>query len=397
MTVTADDGSTSLEPAFEGCSCLPIWWEHHIRQLNLIRADIRNKEDQMQQLIRLHEALKQLLIRHREIFKAELNGELYWLRQEYARADTVKKLKNHDLHLTLKRLKGIAGRGKNTMGNGPGYFQVDKDDLWVDPDFYEYQACCRSDAMSGEKSVPRHTSSSSDELAPAGLTVPASELLAERAALDGGLKEEDERSVDSESTLEDTHPSQVISLNEVASRFNDMLARAKMLMVQWRKDDDTRTGKFTALYSQPRTADCCCSLEHRLYNAYRGLETNPTRGYLDFSTEKLRSDIWLEQQRAVTADRKSETDGVLHEIREHIAAQIFDLEIVQGPRGRRKALFSYLTRYEQRDDLQLPSTENHTSASLTLNLLAKTDSMLRRWGIEDATRRKRFDDIMQKR
>ncbi|KAL8721039.1 MAG: hypothetical protein Q9181_007790 [Wetmoreana brouardii] len=397
VTVTADDGSTRLEPTFQGCSCLPIWYDHHQRQLDFVGADLKDKKDRIEQLVRLQEGLKQLLIRNREIFKAELNGEVYWLRQEYARSDTLKKLKNRDLYLTFKRRGGIAGRGKNTMSNDPGFFQVDKEDLWVDPEFYEYQACCYRDAASGEKSDPRFTGSSSDGLAPAGLTFATSELLTERAALDGELKEEEEGSVDSESTLEDSQPSQFIGLNEVANRFNGMLMRAKTLMLQWQREDVIRMAKFTALYSQPRTAGCCCPPEHRLYHAYLGLETNPTWGYLNLSAEKLRSGIRLEQQRAVTADRKSEIEGVLHEIREHIAAQLSDLKIVQGSEGRRQALFAYLKRYEQRDDLRLASEDNHVSAGLTSNLLAKTDSMLRRWAMEDATRRKHFDNMLRKR
>lgn len=167
-------------------------------------------------------------------------------------------------------------------------------------------------------------------------------------------------------------------------------------MRQWDEEDAARMSRITAAHPQPFQGECCCTPEHRLFHTALNFGFHQVSAESSLRAEVFKSDLWREQQLAVTADRDFEVNRLLHEINEHTADQICDLETTLGTEGKGEALVAYLKRYQQRDDLQVRGRKTHPSAALTSKLLAKTDAMLQRWTHENATRKQRFDEMLRK-
>lgn len=224
LKITADDGSPFLEPTFQDCTCLPVWHNHHQRQLDLIKADLKNAEDQVSQLGTLQKGLQVLLVRHREISKAELKGEQYWLRQDYARTDTVRKLTNHDLQKKAERLARAANQTKRTEGGKVvegekvEFLEVDQDDLWIDLEDYGYLPCLLDNSTSEEtsdgKTVEIHRKKA--------IATPASREYSGMVKSEGAIDIKDSAEDQAAVSIRLGH---VISIEEIFERFDDLRSR----------------------------------------------------------------------------------------------------------------------------------------------------------------------------
>ncbi|KAL8690949.1 MAG: hypothetical protein Q9218_003725 [Villophora microphyllina] len=331
----SEDGSIYLAPVFHGCTCQPAWREQHRRQL--IDADLRNKKCLGEQLSTVQHALQDMLARHREISKAQLNQEKYWLQQHYARMINARNEHNRELHKEADKVPKAANHAKTIKGKVSARdreesLQVDKENLWVDPEFYEdpFALSCAD----------------------------------------------------------------TISTEEVLDRFNDLKQRATAMMHAWDQEKASLTDLIVTAYPQPGSSDSWDIAEDRPYCAYTDFGFHLLREPPDTQAEVLRCDIWADQQQAATADRSSEISKLLQEISQHLIQQIADIEEVEGGEGRRRALISYLRRYEQQGETQLPE-KTPASAVGTWELVALARTMVRRWHCEDATRRNRFDMMVQ--
>ncbi|KAL8775159.1 MAG: hypothetical protein Q9194_003858, partial [Teloschistes cf. exilis] len=144
-----------------GCTCQPAWRKQHQRQL--VHAGHRNTERLTKEVITLSKALEDMLARHREIFKTDLNQEKYWLRQQYARMISARAQKNRKLHMDAEKEQRIVnGTGKKEGTQvGIEFMQVDRDDLWVDPEPSEFlvdedlDALANFEAINTEKVLSR--------------------------------------------------------------------------------------------------------------------------------------------------------------------------------------------------------------------------------------------------
>ncbi|KAL8756045.1 MAG: hypothetical protein Q9199_003219 [Rusavskia elegans] len=370
ITVINDDGTTYLEPNYRNCSCTPIWQEFHQRQLDLINADLKDLQMQTAQLTALENGVQQLLLRHRELAKEKLKKEQYWLRQDYARTDKIRWLHNLDVrkrnerrerNITLNRKRGSVAGNDGADPDWEKEIPVDAEDLYIDEDFYEFPFCFSGELSSELQCIPQADSSSQNDHVQDWQPV---------------LK----------TTLNSIRRGQYLTLEEVLDRFEDFKARAAVLINVWEDEDDTRASKIDAVYPWLKTqSSCACTAELKLYHIYR-IFGNP-QVYADLEAEMLKSDIRIEQRGKTTADRGLEIGSLLRSFDDHISSQVADLEAAFGAEGTRKALAAYLRRYDQEIDLRVQVQDGgHPSEALTLELLGRTDEMLERWAVEDASR-----------
>ncbi|KAI4247648.1 MAG: hypothetical protein L6R42_009559, partial [Xanthoria sp. 1 TBL-2021] len=353
ITVINDDGTTYLEPNFRNCSCTPIWQEFHQRQLDLINADLKDLQMQTAQLTALENGVQQLLLRHREFAKEKLKKEQYWLRQDYARTDKTRWLHNLDVrkrnerrerNITLNRKRGLVAGNDGADPDWEKEIPVDAEDLYIDEDFYEFPLCVSGELSSELQYIPQADSNSQND----NIQDPQPVL---------------------KTTLNSIRRGQYLTLDEVLDRFEDFKARAATLINGWEDEDDT----------------CASKIDAKLYHIYRNFG-NP-QVYADLEAEMLKSDIRIEQRRKTTADRGLEIGSLLRSFDDHISSQVADLEAAFGAEGTRKALAAYLRRYDQEIDLRVQVQDGgHPSEAITLKLLRRTDEMLERWAVEDASR-----------
>ncbi|KAL8671077.1 MAG: hypothetical protein Q9224_007639, partial [Gallowayella concinna] len=166
VTVTNDDdGTTYLEPSFINCRCSPVWYTHHQRQLDLVNANLRDVQKQMVQLTALEEGVQQMLIRHREFAKAEIRHEQWWLRQDYARTDEARRLKNVEVYYKqreserkgkmVKRERESTVESGETVQGGDEWVMVpvEEEELYFDDEVYEFPLCAFEDGGQGAPKI----------------------------------------------------------------------------------------------------------------------------------------------------------------------------------------------------------------------------------------------------
>ncbi|KAI4106609.1 MAG: hypothetical protein L6R37_002110 [Teloschistes peruensis] len=309
-----------------GCTCQPAWRKQHQRQL--VHTGHRNTERLTEEVITLSKALEDMLARHREIFKTDLNQEKYWLRQQYARMISSRAQKNRKLHMDAEKERRIVnGTGKKEGTQvGVEFMQVDRDDLWVDPEPSEF------------------------------------------------LVDED---LDALSNFE------AINTEKVLSRLEDLKRRAAAMMRDWAAEDAALANLMGARYPGPKPTD----------DRYSDFGAYLVGGGSAEKAEVLRCDVWADLQQAVVSDRITEISEVLLEIRQHFYKQMGEIEAAQGGEGRRRALFSYLKRYEDGLGLQYPE-RFPASADTTWIILAKAKAMIGGWEGKEVAIKRRFDDMV---
>ncbi|KAL8854293.1 MAG: hypothetical protein Q9221_001007 [Calogaya cf. arnoldii] len=361
ITVISDDGSTHLNPSFRNCSCTPAWHDFHQRQLNLINANLGDLQTRMAQLNALEEGVQQLLLRHRELAKEKLKKEQYWLRQDYARTDKIRWLRNLDVRkrnerrtrkITLNGKGPVAGKG-SMDSSWEQEIPIDADDLYIDEDFVEFPLCLSEEPSSELQCITQADSTSQIENA------------------------QDPHAV-LKTTLNGIRLGQYLTLDEILDRFEDLKSRAAILNSEWEDEDDKRASKIDAVYPVINHGSCACTAELKLYHKYQNIG-NP-QVYADLEAEMLQSDVQILQQLKTTADRGLEIESLLQSFDDHISSQIADLETAYGREGTRKGFIGYLRRYDPQIDLPV-QIENggHPSQARTVELLQKTDDMLERW------------------
>ncbi|KAL9577349.1 MAG: hypothetical protein Q9212_006418 [Teloschistes hypoglaucus] len=323
---TSANGDIHLEPMMHGCTCQPAWRKQHQRQL--VRAGHRNEERLTKEVITLSKALEDMLARHREIFKTDLNQEKYWLRQQYARMISAKAQKNRKLHMDAEKDRRIVkGTGeKEGTQDRIEFMQVDRDHHWVDPKLSEF------------------------------------------------LDDED---LDALANFE------AINTEKVLSRLEDLKRRAAATMRDWAAEDAGLVNLMGAGSPGPEPTD----------DRFSDFSTFPVGGGPDEKAEVLRCDMWANLRQAVVSDRILEISEVLLEIRRHLSKQMSETEAAQGGEGRRRALFSYLKRYEDGLDLQLPERVP-ASADTTWIILAKAKAMIEGWEGKEVATKGRFEDTV---
>ena len=391
-----DDGCASSKPTFQGCTCLERWHDHHTRQQQLVQADLENREAQTQQVARLEEGIQALVIRDREIQKAELRAEQYWLRQDYARIDNVRKLTNLDLQKKARRLERVA-KVKRRMGNEEmpdeqiKFLEVDVDDLWIDTDDYALPPSPANDASQGTFTLGGSLKNGGDDQQTAlpmlNKTTAALVPYSTNAMVKHG-KDNQETEYVSLGTI--------LTIDEIHARFADMRSRAMEIMDRWAQEDDARAVAFGNAQPQPADEDCACTAEHRLYHKCLDFGIGQMFAESELQAQLFRSDLWRKQEQTVTADRETEVSGILQEVEKHIASQILDLGTIASREGTRDALLAYLRRYEGREYHLLPSQTSLVSRTATSNLVAGTQALLEGWVRQNETRKKRFEEMLRR-
>ncbi|KAI4246500.1 MAG: hypothetical protein L6R40_001863 [Gallowayella cf. fulva] len=367
VTVINDDGTTYLEPSFVNCHCTHVWYGHHQRQLQLINAHLRDVQVQMAQLNALEGKLELLLLRHREFGKAEIRYEQYWLRQDYARTDQVRQLRNDAVGRRERMNRGkivkveraLTADSKETTQDyhTEVLVPVDAEDLGLDDEIYEFRLCASDDLASGGQHIPKIKDASSTQVKGEPQTV---------------LK----------TTIDDIRQGQYLTLEQVLERFEDFKTRAAALMAQWDDEDDARGRKLDAIYPQVNRANCVCTAEQKLY--HRCINVGNPQAYVELDAEIFRSDVQVKEQQAMTAARGFEIGELLRSLDDHMKSQMSDLVVALRGEGRRKALVTYLARYDH-VDLRV-ELGGYASEARTGELLQKTDGMLERWANEDTSR-----------
>ncbi|CAL8576919.1 hypothetical protein XPA_002781 [Xanthoria parietina] len=368
-----EDGTTSLEPQVSKCSCQPRWRQlHHQRQLDLITNHLQDLQTQTAQLAAFEKGVRQLLQRHRELAKGGLKKEQYWLRQDYAWTDQMKRWYNLDVReRNARRQRDIAlnGKGKSAVGDDgvlPDWekeIPVDGEDLYVDEDVYEFRLRVSGKPSSESQCTPEGTSGSQNDGPQTVLKI----------------------------TLHDIRKHDFLSLDEVLNRFEDFKARAAILRTQWQDEDDKLASKIHAVYPQLSIPSACaCTTELELYHRYQ--DSGSRRVHSDLEAERLKSDGRMDSQRMITAQRGREIELLLRSLDEHVGRQVADLEAVFGKEGTGKALVAYLARYDPEIDLGVKVEDGgYPSEALTVELLGRADEILERWAVEDVLRGK--DDV----
>ncbi|KAI4093203.1 MAG: hypothetical protein LQ344_003030 [Seirophora lacunosa] len=415
-TAVNDDNETYPQPTFIDCECGPHSYAHHQRQLDIVRFDLRHNEERAGQLRAVEEGVRWLLFRHREFYKAEIRQDQYWLRQDYARTNAVRELKNAQLlrkspdaaRLALdeigdldKALLEEATAPENQHSHPAGKFkllQVDSDDLFIDDEDYEYSACASSDwDFKGKGPETDQKLLNLGEQEPSSDAVRESSPDTVREASPDTVKDEPTASTPSimdlspaSSTPKLTGPVRVqlgrlITLSEVLSRFEDIKQKASTYSRDWDREDSRREETSASLHPKPRGAPCCCTDEHRIYNSLLDAAFDPLRQmHLEslLQVEIRKSELRRVLQENVTAERREEVDAILCAFDAHIEIQMIDLQTVQGAEGRLKALVEYLRRYDSRTELQEPEDLNRVSKAVTVDLLEQVDAIKERIGRE---------------
>ncbi|KAL8857270.1 MAG: hypothetical protein Q9178_006196 [Gyalolechia marmorata] len=350
VTVINDDETTYLEPSFRDCNCSPVWHDFHQRQLHLINTDLADRQVQRAQLTALEEGVRGLLLRHRELAKAEVRQEQYWLRQDYARTDEVRRLQN--VHIRNECRKRSTSDDSSAILDKGVEWPVDAEDLYIDEDVYEFRPCVSEQPTSLSKALSDSQTDTEKETSPEIKTTL--------------------------NTIRRDH-GQFLSLDEVLSRFEDFKKRAAALMDEWEDEDATRGSKIDAVYPWANhQRSCACTAEQKLYHRYQNFGS--TAAYADLEAAMFRSDRGMEEQRISTADKGVEIERMLRLFDDHVSSQIVDLEAAQGGDGRRKAFVRYLRRYDWQLDLQVDIRgDSYASGARTSELLRETDTMLERW------------------
>ncbi|KAL8912454.1 MAG: hypothetical protein Q9171_002547 [Xanthocarpia ochracea] len=256
VTIIKDDGTTYLEPSFRDCNCGLVWHDFHQRQLHLINIDLADRQVQIAQLTALEEGVQGLLLRHRELAKAEVRQEQYWLRQDYARTNEVRWLQN--VHVRKERGKRSTSDGFGAVLDEGVEWPVDAEDLYIDEDVYEFRRCV------------------SDQ--PTTLS---------KASSDSHTDAEKERSPEIKTSLSTIRRGQYLSLDEVLKRFEDFKKRVAALIDEWEDEDATRGGKIDAVYPWANQRSCACTAEQRLFHKHQDFGSTPV--YADLEAETSRS------------------------------------------------------------------------------------------------------------
>ncbi|KAL9597785.1 MAG: hypothetical protein Q9219_004912 [cf. Caloplaca sp. 3 TL-2023] len=353
-----------------------------IRQTNIIRFDLEDKDLRIRYLKELENGIQLLLLRHREIFKVEIKQDQYWLRQDYARTNLDREKKNLEVlqrdpnaaKIPWDKIFTPSGTAIAEAHNSPYNSQlshVEMDDLWIDDNGYEYNEIS-TDMVA---STPQRSLSRNGQ--------PESSLI--------GLKG------NSSLTVRKIGLDTIISIKEVHSRFEDIKRKATAYIDQWKKDDSHRAKKIAVLYPQ-KLRTYYCTPEHHLYHAHLSTFASlkeQLRLESILLTEIRKADVRMEIQQMMTAARQNEVDSFLQAIEQHVLAQIADVSAAQGTQGRTEALIYYLRRYDGRDDIRAPEQWDRVSGATTLELLGKADDMLRRWREEDKHLGKRVEDMVK--
>ncbi|KAL9011576.1 MAG: hypothetical protein Q9173_003592, partial [Seirophora scorigena] len=408
VTAVKADNETYPQPSFIDCECGPQSYAHHQRQLDIVRFDLRHKEERARQLRAVEEGVRWLLLRHREFYKAEIRHDQYWLRQDYARTNAVRELRNARV---LRRSSDVAKLALDEIGDldktlleeatapenhhsHPAskfkLLQVDSDDLFIDDEDYEYSACASS-GWDFKGKGPE----TDQKLLNLGEQEPSSDAV--REASPDTVKDETTASTPSikdlspaSSTPKLTAPIKIqlgrlIALSEVLSRFEDIKQKASTYSRDWDREDSLREETSASLHPKPGGAKCCCTDEHRLYNSLLDAAFDPL-GQMDIESllqvEIRKSELRRVMQENVKAERREEVDSILCAFDAHIENQMLDLQTVLGAEGRLKALVEYLRRYDSRTDLQEPEDLNRVSKAVTVELLEQVGAMLERIGRE---------------
>ncbi|KAL8970051.1 MAG: hypothetical protein Q9183_001702 [Haloplaca sp. 2 TL-2023] len=391
-----DDGSISSKPTFQDCTCLEMWHDHHMRQLRLVQADLDNKEAQTQQLARLEQGIRALVVRDREIQKTELRAEQYWLRQDYARIDNVRKLTNLDLQMKARRLER-ANKVKRRTGNGEmsveqiRFLEVDEDDLWIDTDDYALPPSPAEDPSQGTLTIGGPLKHVGDDQWTAS---PMSERTT-AALVPYSTNEMVEHGNDTQKT-EYVSLGTILTIDEIHARFADMQSRAAEIMDRWAQEDAVLAVAFTNAQLPPANEVCACTPEHRLYHKCLDFGIGQMFPESELHAQVFRSNLWMKQEQTVTADREAQVSGILREVEKHIASQMSDLGTIGSREGTRDALLAYLRRYEGREYDQLPCQTALVSSTATSNLVAGTKALLEGWVRQDGTREKRFKEMLRR-
>ncbi|KAL8962366.1 MAG: hypothetical protein Q9193_001208 [Seirophora villosa] len=423
-TAVNDDNETYPQPTFIDCECGPHSYAHHQRQLDIVRLDLRHNEERARQLREVEEGVGLLLLRHREFYKAEIRQDQYWLRQDYAREKAVRELRNAQVlrkgpdaaKLALDEIGNLdealleeATAPENQHSHPASKFKllkIDRDDLFIDEEDYEYSACASSDW-----DFKGNSPETDQKLLNLGEQEPSSDAVREsspdtvREASPGTVKEASPDTVKDEPTastpsIMDLSPAssipkltgpvkvrlrRLITLSEVLSRFEDIKQKASTYSRDWDREDSLREETSASLNPKPGGAKCCCTNEHRLYNSLLDAAFDPLRQmHIEslLQVEIRKSEFRRVLQGNVTAERREEVDAILRAFDAHIETQMLDLQAVQGAEGRLKALVEYLRRYDSRTDLQEPEELNSVSKAMTVELLEQVSAMMERIGRE---------------
>lgn len=229
----------------------------------------------------------------------------------------------------MRRMAGSIGASQGMIGthDSQDFLQVDRDDLWVDAEYYEFLIDEDLDALPNVKAI---------------------------------------------------------TPQEVLRRFNDLERRATAIVRDWEAEDATLAKLISTAYPQPGPTDC----------RYSDFSTYLVAGSSEEErTEVLRCDMWANLQQAVVTDRSVEMRELLLEIKQHLSKQMGEIDAAQGVQGRRRALLSYLTRYEDGQDLQL-AERVPASADTTWMILAKAEVMIEGWEAKDVATKRRFDEMV---
>ncbi|KAL8819524.1 MAG: hypothetical protein Q9223_002065 [Gallowayella weberi] len=332
----------------------------------------------MVQLTTLEEGVEQLLIQHREFAKAEIRHEQWWLREDYARTNEARRLKNIEVYHRQKERVRKGGMVRQERGSkiesdetvqGDEWMlvPVEKEDLYPGDEVYEFPLL---DFENGGKGASKVKDDSSNH------------------------KENEETKGELKATFDHLLQGRCLTLEDVLDRFEDLRFRAATLMAQWEDEDAARRSKIGAIYPLLNRDSCVCTAEHKLY--HKCLTFGSPQVHANLEAEVLKSDVWAGQQQAVTADRGSEIQELLRSFDGHLKGQISELSAALGGEGIRKALVKYLRRYDQQINLPIQEEGSYPSEALTLDLVRKADDMLQRWAAEDASRSVRFADICRK-
>ncbi|KAI4117308.1 MAG: hypothetical protein LQ338_007573, partial [Usnochroma carphineum] len=356
-TVIADNAETQLEPTFIFCDCLSTSHAHHQRQLDLIHFNLKDGGERIRQLMALEEGVRWLLVRHRELSKAEIRQEQYWLRQDYARTNMVRELRN----LEVLRKDSNAAKipwsaasdpdytigegvrpldGNSQADEGPKLLQIDKEDLWIDEDMYEYNI------PTFHKSLFKTEATLDDEKKLLGYDEKESSPDTVRDLSLGTLKESSpdtvrELSLDTirESSADtikgepassspltvittpnsvppsttQIHLTRLIPLEEILSRFEAIKHKATTYTHSWALEDRSRSDRIAAIYPQqqpPHQGKCCCTPEHRLYHASLDAAFHPPLQQMHIEAllqaETRKTDMGRALQEKTTTERQVE-------------------------------------------------------------------------------------------
>ncbi|KAL8729453.1 MAG: hypothetical protein Q9166_004701 [cf. Caloplaca sp. 2 TL-2023] len=339
----------------------------------------RDVQLQVAQFAELQEGVQGLLIRHRELAKAKIHHEQYWLRQDYARTDRIRRIRNWDIRKkrmsssgewTVTRKRELSADSDATVQDDETELPVDAEDLYIDSDVYEFRL------FGFEK-----------QIAP-GECIPEAEF--EHL---NHLRQE--TSSELKMTFDTIRQGQYLSLDEVLERFEDFQKRAAALVDLWEDEDAARGSKIDMVYPRVNLGNCACTAEQKLY--HKCLAFGYPQDHTDLEREMFKSDMWVKQRQIVTADRNLEIEELLQSFDDHLDAQVADVEVARSGESRHKALITYLNRYDQQAGFRIQAEGgSFPSQAVTFDLLRKTDDMLDRWADEDASRSRRLADMLRK-